>query len=499
MAILIISAIPVGASGPPPKAAISCQGCVNMEQVSAAEYTAFVRAGATITLSGNPGYQTYTWTQNGLRMSGTQKIAVTIVSSTQYALTVTDSGGIGGGAARSDTRAIQINLVSAGPQNIGVPDLSEIEIDNIYISVGDRIHVKIFWSNDNNYANINFYWEIESDYSGLAIENKNSKETWIKVLAKPSDGKNPVIKAIITNGKFWSEKTVTVVVVDNTAPIVKGRYTYTTPLSHTGFEVSCGECWTGNGYNENSDFISEFTAILRDTKNHAVSSGTVTAKRGQTLSTITLKPGDEGKYLLEVTAKDSHGLSATFEEQVFVGFGNTEKDVPFIIVNDTLFCEAGKPCSIDLSRTYTYDLGVRIRFNDITAPSRQEPLYNTGGALCTTFNCTTIFRYPYTYRVRITMAYVRNGAVADKSSEKIITVVVGESEKREETPAQTATPIAGLTARPLPVATTPPLTRLTPQLPPEVPAKPTPGLNPVAIFAVLIAAAMLQGGKKNKH
>lgn len=491
LAMFMLLVFPAIASGPP-VAAISCRGCVGIVQISGNSYTAYANAGATITLSANPGYPVYFWT-NGLSTNSTQEIKVTVVSGLQYALTVTDYGGVGG-TERSDTKNAQISLASTVSQGTCPPDLADISVDSdylnrIFFAVGDKFSVKTDFS-ESQCGDIAFHWE--SDDPGVFIENPAAKETQAVIKAKPF-GKNPVIKATITNGLVQREKNTTITIVDNTAPIVKGRYTYTTPLSHTEFEVSCGACWTGSGYNEYGDFIAKFVATLLDMKGQIISTGTATAKRGETLSDVALKAGDEGEYVLKVAATDSHGLSTTIAEPIFVSFGNTEEDVPLIVVNDTIYCETGEPCSIDASQTYDHDLGISFRFQSIADSQSPENLYNTGGALCTTFVCNTVFKYPYTYQIKISAAYIRSGKVADRHSERTATVIV--SEAGAQSPAQTPQIIAK--PQTLSTATTPPT--LTPQAPPEVAAKPTPGLDIITAFVSLITAGVLVRGKKFKH
>jgi hypothetical protein len=490
-AVLVIGWIyPVEASGPP-RAIISCNGCTGFQQISAAGYAASVPVGTQITLSGNSGYRSYAWYENGVLLPvNTRTITRNVNKNTQYTLTVVGPEGF-------DTRSIQISVIMPSG-NIGLPDLSNIALDpdlgRTHFAVGDKFSVETGYD-PNDFSNINFYWEV-SDGSCLLVSDKSSAKTWITVVCRPSAGKNPEISAVVTNGISSNKKTVQIIIVDNTPPTVKNRYTYTMPLSHAEFQVSCSDCWTGSDYNENSDFLSEFTATLLDAENRAISSRTATAKRGQTFASVTLKAGDEGKYYLKVTVKDSHGLLSAVVDPIFVGFGNTEDDAPYIPINDTMSCDKGEPCPFDISKMNTHDLGVSIYFSDIidiTNPttSETEPLFNTYRNQCRSFNCTTVFSNVGSRLIKITAQYMRGGKPSGKISEKIVTVFVRE--KGAQIPAQTpqktkpAISPAATISRPL-----------TPQPPPEVPAKPTPGLNPVAIF-VAFAAAIFLRRRRFKH
>jgi len=498
---VMIPANAVMASGPPPTAAISCQGCIGMIQTSANSYTVYAVLGATIRLSGNPGYQSYFWTQNGLETNNTQEAKITVIASTQYTLTVTDYGGPEG-AKRSTTSSVKIELASGTSQGTCPPDLADISVDADYLNrivfaVGDWFSLEVPGFDKNSCPGAVFRWIINGgSSSGLVIQNSNNPKTLVFVSKKPDSGKNPLIRAQVCINGGCREKNVSIVVVDNTPPTVAGRCIYTTLLSHTDFDVSCGDAWTGSGYNEYGDFIAEFSATLLDAENHTISSGIVTAKRGETLRSVTLKAGAEGEYWLKVAATDSHGLSATFTEPIFVEFGNTEEDTPIIVVNDTIFCKTGERCPIDASKTEDHGLGTSFRFQSIAGSQAPELLYNTHNALCVTFVCTTVFKYPYAYKVIVTAAYIRNGKVADKYSEKPVTVIVSEQGTR--TPTQTAQ-IGNPTIPTRTAPASPIVSALTPQPPPEIPAKPTPGVSPSAFFAALIAAAIFLRKKSNNH
>lgn len=418
VALLAVSLMfPFAANALPLSEIITCRGCV-LTRTGIDDFSAYVATGAVIELIGPAGYQSYIWTGGGQAVYA-QNIKAKITGDIAYVLKITDGTSV-------KVKTVQIKLTSSS-QNIGVPELSEIELDNglwrIAFAVGDRFRVKADWSNPNNYANISSYWVVEPG-SGLLIENKNSKETWIKVLKMPEAGKNPTIKAIITNGNSRNEKNVMVRIVSNTAPTVRSKYDI--PLSNKPFEVRCSlsECFTGKGYNDDGDFFAEFSVSLIE------ASGTITGPVVKTFNrnsaqdlTVSIPAGSESKKTLRVAAKDSHGLTSVYEEIIVVDFGNTEQDAPYIKLAEPVAC-IGMECVFDTSQTDDHDLGLSRKF-EVKTISGFEKLFDKDGHLCTSPVCRTVFREPGNKEVKITMQYIRGGKPSGKASEKTAIICVG--------------------------------------------------------------------------
>jgi len=405
---------PLAANALPLSEIITCQGCA-LNRIGVDEFSAFVKEGAVIELIGPAGYQSYIWTGGGQAIYA-QNIKAKITGDIAYVLKIADGTSV-------KVKTVQIKLTSSS-QNIGVPELSEIELDNglwrIAFAVGDRFRTKSDWSNTNNYANISFYWEVEPG-SGLLIENKNSKETWIKVLKMPEAGKNPTIKAIITNGNSRNEKNVMVRIVSNAAPTIKAEHD--APLSNKPFEVRCSlsECFTGKGYNDDGDFFAEFSVSIIETGGTIVGPVVKTFDRNSAkVLAVSIPAGSEGKKTLRVAGKDSHGLSSIFEEPILVGFGNTEQDAPYIKLAEPVEC-IGMECVFNTDKTEDHDLGLSRKFEVKTA-SGFEALYNTDGHLCAAPVCKTGFRKSEKTEIKITMRYIRNMKPSGKISEKTVIV-----------------------------------------------------------------------------
>lgn len=417
MALLAVLMFPLAANALPLSEIITCRGCA-LAQAGIDDFSAYVATGAVIELVGPSGYQSYIWTGGGQAVYA-QNIKAKITGDIAYVLKITD-----GTSVKSKT--VQIKLTSSS-QNIGVPELSEIELDNglwrIALAVGDRFRTKADWSNANNYANISFYWEVEPE-SGLLIENKNSKETWIKVLKMPEAGKNPTIKAIITNGNSRNEKNVMVRIVSNTAPTVRSNYD--TPLSNKPFEVRCSlsKCFTGKEYNDDGDFFAEFSVSLIEAGGTIIGPVVKTFNRNSAQDlTVSIPAGSEGKKTLRVTGKDSHGLSSIFEEPILVGFGNTAEDAPYIKLVEPVEC-IGMECVFNTDKTEDHDIGLFRKF-EIKTASGFEKLFDKGGHLCTAPVCRTVFRETGKKEIKITMQYIRNMKPSGRVSEKTVIVCPG--------------------------------------------------------------------------
>lgn len=490
--LLVLAVYSVEASGAL-TAVINCEGCNSIELVSSTGYAAVVEPGKVIKLKGDPGYATYTWAKNGAVIAYGPELSVTVTENVQYSLTVMAKD-----QAISDTRTVQINLAAGAPKNICVPSLAKIEIGSNKVALGERVPVKTDYDK-NECPGAVFHWEADE---GIFIENPSAKETWITVKARPPSGRNPVIKAIVTNGASQDEQEVTIVVTSNAPPTVKGLYNYypNPPLSHKMFTVSCDKCQTGSGFNEAGDNITEFTAELLDANWKVVSSGTTTADQSKALSGVTLTAGDEGKYFLRVRAKDSHGLSSNDTEEIFVIFGNTEEDSPYIAISDIVYCDPGKPCPFDTSKTETHGLGISIHFEnilDIKNPTRSktEPLFNVNGNPCRSLNCTTVFPNAGDRKIKITMQYMRDGKPSGKVSEKIVTVIFGSPGNSVKIPVQTAKSVSPSVPQP---ASTAQAVKSPVETPPDIPTKPAPGLSLLGSLAVVTAAGFIRR-RKNKH
>lgn len=418
MALLTVGLMfPLAANALPLSEIITCRGCV-LIQAGIDDFGTYVATGAAIELIGPAGYQSYIWTGGGQAVY-TQNIKAKITGDIAYVLKITDGTSV-------KIKTVQIKLTSSS-QNIGVPELSEIEMDSglwrIAFAVGDRFRIKSDWSNTNNYANISFYWEVEPG-SGLLIENKNSKETWIKVLKMPEAGKNPTIKAIITNGNSRNEKNVMVRIVSNAAPTIKAEHDV--PLSNKPFEVRCplSECFTGKGYNDDGDFFAEFSVSIIETGGAIIGPVVKTFDRNSAkVLAVSIPAGSEGKKTLRVTAKDSHGLTSVYEEIIVVGFGNTEQDAPYIKLVEPVEC-IGMEYVFNTDKTEDHDLGLFRKF-EIKTASGFEKLFDKDGHLCTAPVCRTVFRETGKKEIKITMQYIRNMKPSGKASEKTVIVCPG--------------------------------------------------------------------------
>lgn len=412
-AVLIIGGFyTTEANALPPSEAITCQGC-SLLQESVDKFSAWVKKDSAITLTGPAGYQSYVWTGGGQTVSG-QSFTVKIVSDVVFTLTLDGN----------KAKTVQINLTSPAVSCELIA--SEIKSDTTSFAVGQRVKVSVDFKEEKCPQAV-VLWTVEGGRSsGLIIENPQNEEIWIYVENKPPDGKNPIIKFSAIKGFQSIERILMVTVGDNNKPTIESLSTTPAmPLSHRKVEINCDECFTGKGTRDQGDYLTEFIVRVKSLDGKFDKTFTQTFGKDN-IKPISVSIGSDLEndfYSIEARTKDSRGAySETFFDKIFVGFGNTKDDAPYIKLKPVV-CD-GLVCAFNTAETITNDLGLSRRYY-LKTISGYELMYNVNGDLCTAEVCTTAFLKSGTYEVKITAQYMRGGKPSGKIAEKIVNMPVG--------------------------------------------------------------------------
>ncbi len=478
LAIFAVSMlVSVNASALPPSEIITCQGC-SLLQESVDKFSTWVKKDSTITLIGPAGYQSYFWTGGGQTVSG-QSFTVKISNNVVYSVTLNGN----------KVKTVQVNLASE--QGSCELELGKIEIDNTILVVGSRVPIKTYY-NKNKCPDAIFRYIVDDEISsGVYIEKPTDRETWLVVRSKPVGGKNPIIRARITYGDQFREEFVMLSIGDNNQPMIKSLSTTpAVPLSGYTVTVNCNECFTGKGMNERGDSITEFSIRVKSLNGTFdkvfVKPFEINSKKAIAVSVGKL---EEGFYGIEAKIKDSGGVySETFFDIIFIGFGNTKGDAPYIKLNP-IVCK-GLLCVFDTSETVTNDLGLSRRYY-LKTVSGYELMYNVNGTLCTAEICRTAFLKGDTYEIKIAIQYIRNGKPDGKIAEKTVIVCVG-CVNGAQIPFSTSPAIGNNAKQP---TATPVFTCLSEEVP-DYRRKSSPGIG---FFASIIILMIMARKIKNKY
>ncbi|MBU4579826.1 hypothetical protein KKB43_02315 [Patescibacteria group bacterium] len=465
--------ISISASALPPSEIITCKGCI-LNQDSIDKFTTWVKKGSAITLTGPAGYTIYSWSTG----ETTQSINLKIDSSRVVTLYLNGN----------KVKTVQINLTS--PVISCELVASEIKLDATFLTVGERRPVSVDFK-ENKCPDAVLSWTVDGgSSSGLIIEDSHIEKTWLIVKSKPIDGKNPIIRFKATCGGQSVEKTLMVTIGENSKPTIESLSTTpATPLSHRKVVMNCDKCFTGAGTRDQGDYIAEF--IVRVISLDGKFDKTFTQPFGKdNIKPISVSVGsnlENDVYKVEARIKDSRGAySEIFYDTIFVNFGNTDKDVPYVRLKEPIVC-IGLECVFDTQETEDNDLVLSRSFEVKTVSGKFEPLFSVvTGSVCTAPVCRTVFRETGQKEVRIRMSYIRNGKKSDKYSEKFVTVCVGCANNNIQTSAAASysAPLAGQVQPTAPVAA-PPSTAVSGDDCAGYRCKSAPGIGGFALIAIL--------------
>jgi hypothetical protein len=431
----MIMLVLIASASNPPMVKVDCGGCYSINEVPGG-YEFYADSGEKINLVGSAvggdGAVRYVWTKNGKSICSLSSCLVIVAeSAVEYVFTATDNKG------RSSSKIVKVIPKFKPEKSKCLPNFKSGIILHDWIegrtewSAGDSFALEVKLKEDGC-SNYDFHWETNNP--DVVIENKNSAKTGITIRKSAKAGMSAVIKAVLSNELVTRSREINIKIVGNTKPQAIVRYDQL--RSYTKFKVYCGESKTGTSGNENNDFISKCSVVLKDEQGRIVSQDSKTARNGKT-PVLKLKAKAVGIYTIVLTVWDSHGLSATASEKIGVVKGNTGKDVPVIYTQDVVYCLAGEVCKISAYETVLRDEKVsKFSFYDVTYEEQNKERLTNKYGFCSSSVCSHIFGYPGTYKIKITASYFGS----DKSSSKIITVVV-KSDKDSQVSKPKPTPI----------------------------------------------------------
>lgn len=483
---------------------ITCNGCVGgLLSESYDNFMGYVTQYATIILTGPDGYQSYIWLQDGERVGSEQGITMQITDNTIFTLLIGDDNE----DSEKKVKTVEIQIASSEETcEIGT---AEIRTDSVTLAVGQEVSIWVEFD-ESECPNARYSWS--SNDKNVVFENSNTRETKVLIKGIPDGGKNPVITVKITHKKQVVEETIRLQITDNFPPTIAGKYSYTTPLSHTEFTVDCNNCATGNDVNESGDSILSLNVVVINNKDgDVVASGYDSVNKDDDRKPeVTMTLGDECNCTIEVTATDSFGASTTVTDILLVGFGNTGDEVPVVKIKEPVLCD-GLACVFDTRLTNDNNLSFFITYTYRTVSGWQE-LRDKDGNLCRSPVCNGVFpEAGYVYETKITMKYIRDGVVSDAFGEKIVYVDLRNIQQAsistpliEETTSSIAavqvTEISNQKSGMISSSASQEISEEPHQIPgsivpADVPAKPSP-LDIIAVFAAMVAAAIFK--KRNK-
>jgi len=187
-------------------------------------------------------------------------------------------------------------------------------------------------------------------------------------------------------------------IVDNTPPIAVLAHEYPV-LSYTSFNVYCDSSLPDSDREKSNDFIETCFAFLR--KDGIVIDSKSTIARNRKIQPLKLTPESVGKYTIEITVEDSHGLSSTTNKAIDILKGKTGKDIPVVFVRDEkIECSVGKVCVIDASKSKELDKEIYVfRIYIKREGEIIKQMTNSSGVFLITFE------RPGNYKVNIEASY----------------------------------------------------------------------------------------------
>jgi hypothetical protein len=469
----------VACASNPPQAIITCSGC---NEISEDYLLVYADYGSTITLSGissqdDVGIVSYIWTKNEVVVNKNAQYSFIVTEDAKYVLTVTD------GDNKSDNETVEIRLKYVAPPKRCLPDWKGgIVLSNKEdLEIGDEITLD---ANLKPSDCVDYKIEWYVDDPNIIILNKNSEITRIRIGNGSRIGTHTIKVVLSNNGKSRKHETQ-INVVRNTPPTLVIDYEY--PYSYGYLYVDFSESKTGINGNEYNDYLRRCYVRLEDEHGNFVSDGSWDSLRNKMPPIIKVKTYKMGTHYIIVTIKDSHGLTSTVKEEIWVKEGDSKSDPLIVRVSSSrITCIAGEECVFSAYQTCLLYPSKSINFvyHDVTYKNYPERLANPNGYYLTGPGFRHIFPYSGNFIVRVT------ATSGDRSGIKDVDVIVTDNGTiLEPTLILTTTPTQTEIISPVPKPTYTPL-------PFQTSSTETPGMKIWTAIAMIIMVFVSKRRKK---
>ncbi len=338
-----------------------------------------------------------------------------------------------------------------------------------------------------------FRWEVLKNnvpsqaVSVVDIYNENTVAT---VTSEAEPGDRITIKGVYyflndPNGQT-SEQEVVISVVDESLPPEIVLTIEGVTESNRSFKVN----WSlSKAYSSSDNFVHKCSLYLYNEETKLfVDEGKAEAYFGKTKPLISLMPKGPGIYRIEAICEDSLGIQGTAIDYVLVGLSDSTSNKPFLIVDNTIYCDL--ECVIDFSRTNTFNKSIKVEIYDITTGKEVALNYKCGET-----KCNISFNNSGNYKIKLVSRYYwaekREFVYTSKAETEVIVVVSQEQAEVISTvsiPAETV----------LEFTEAPPIRTGGLYLPVSTPSEGyrSPGFNVIAVIIASIVVIRLKKTRK---